>query len=111
LLLSVIRVIVSAVFIRGIHNEHILEQTRVFLTENRQNMVGVFKRYAKVGGAPATDNQETLYNLVKSYTALIVAVNFTEVSVSFSVFPICMLNLQQIEDIELRQKSGLKVFS
>jgi nuclear pore complex protein Nup205 len=94
LLSSVIRVIVSAVFIRGIHNEQILEQTRIFLTENRQNMVGIFKRYAKVGGTPTTDNQETLHDLVKSYTALIVAVGFTEVSVSFSVFPIYTLNLQ-----------------
>jgi nuclear pore complex protein Nup205 len=80
LLLSVIQVITSAVFVRGIHNAQILEQTRTFLTENRQSMVGIFKRYAKVGGTPASDSYEILRDLIKPYVALITAAGFVEVS-------------------------------
>ncbi|KAI9928197.1 hypothetical protein MW887_002230 [Aspergillus wentii] len=78
LLLSVLRVIVSAVFSRGLHNEQIAEQTRAFLGENRQSMVGIFKRYAKIGGSGVPDHQETLRDLTKSYMALIAATDFLE---------------------------------
>ncbi|OJJ51011.1 hypothetical protein ASPZODRAFT_156001 [Penicilliopsis zonata CBS 506.65] len=78
LLLSVIRVIVSAVFVRGIHNEQMLEQTRGFLAENRQSMVGVFKRFARVGAGATAEKSETLDELVKSYMALIAATDFLE---------------------------------
>lgn len=80
LLLSMLRVIVSAVFARGVHNEQMMEQTRAFLAENRQSMVGVFKRHARIGGAAAADCHETLNDLVKSYVALISATGFVEVS-------------------------------
>ncbi|KAJ5690142.1 hypothetical protein N7462_004534 [Penicillium macrosclerotiorum] len=78
LLLSVIRVIVSAVFSRGIHNEQIKAQTRAFIAENRPCMVGVFKRFAKIGGGPSPDHHEALCELVKSFMALITATNFLE---------------------------------
>lgn len=84
LLLSMLRVIVSAVFARGVHNEQMMEQTRAFLTENRQSMVGVFKRHARIGGAAAADCHETLHDLVKSYVALISAAGFVEVSRTLS---------------------------
>lgn len=80
LLLSVIRVIVSVVFVRGLHNEQILEQTRAFLAENRSCMVGVFKRIAKIGAGGATPEvNETLNDLAKSYMALVAATGFLEV--------------------------------
>ncbi|CAK97226.1 uncharacterized protein An14g06530 [Aspergillus niger] len=65
LLDSVLRVVVAAVFSRGLHNEQMLEQTRVFLAENRQSMVGIFKRFAKLGvrrsGSKRADGNEVLY--------------------------------------------------
>jgi nuclear pore complex protein Nup205 len=79
LLLSVIRVIVSAVFSRGVQNEQIIDQTRAFLSENRPSMVGVFKRHARIGGGAAADYHETLHGLVKSYVALASAAGFVEV--------------------------------
>ncbi|EEP80157.1 conserved hypothetical protein [Uncinocarpus reesii 1704] len=78
LLLSVLRVIVAAVFTRGLHNKQIVEQTRNFLSENRQSMVGIFKRSAKVGGSERTDIQDSLRELVKLYVALIAAVDFLD---------------------------------
>lgn len=79
LLLSVIRVIVSAVFSRGVHNEQIKAQTRAFIAENRPCMVGVFKRFAKIGGDAAADHQDALRELVKSFMALVTATDFLEV--------------------------------
>ncbi|KAL3460377.1 hypothetical protein BJX64DRAFT_278566 [Aspergillus heterothallicus] len=78
LLDSVLRVIVTAVFSRGLHNEQMIEQTRSFLTENRQSMVGIFKRFAKIGGAGAAEHHETLTSIAKSYTALVAATDFLE---------------------------------
>ncbi|KAJ6144854.1 hypothetical protein N7470_008749 [Penicillium chermesinum] len=78
LLLSVIRVIVSAVFSRGIHNEQIKAQTLSFIAENRTCMVGIFKRFAKIGGSAAADQQETLCELVKSFMALVTASGFVD---------------------------------
>ncbi|WEW61048.1 hypothetical protein PRK78_006537 [Emydomyces testavorans] len=79
LLLSVLRVIISTVFTRGLHNQRVVEQTRNFLSENRQSMIGIFKRYAKIGGLGGAGTQESLEELVKSYIALIAAVGFLEV--------------------------------
>ncbi|KAJ9266306.1 hypothetical protein DTO212C5_6393 [Paecilomyces variotii] len=94
LLLSVMRVIVSAVLVRGVHNEQIFEQTRSFLAENRQSMVGIFKRFAKIGGVTSAGSDDILEDLVKSYLVLITATDFVE-----------------FEDGEFRQSSGPKVFS
>lgn len=78
LLLSVLRVIVYAVFSRGIHNEQLKEQTRMFLAENRPCMVGIFKRSAKIGNT-STAHYETLLDLVKAFMALVTATDFLEV--------------------------------
>ncbi|KAL5002210.1 hypothetical protein BDV10DRAFT_191784 [Aspergillus recurvatus] len=78
LLDSVLRVIVTATFSRGLQNELMIEQTRAFLTENRQSMVGIFKRFAKIGGSGAPDHQDALTSIAKSYTALIAATDFLE---------------------------------
>jgi nuclear pore complex protein Nup205 len=81
LLLSVIRVIVSAVFSRGIHNEQIKGQTRTFMAENRPCMVGIFKRFARIGDTKA-DHQEALCELVKAFMVLVTATDFLDVSLS-----------------------------
>ncbi|KAL3473128.1 hypothetical protein BJX99DRAFT_249177 [Aspergillus californicus] len=78
LLDSVLRVIVTAAFSRGLHNEQMLEQTRIFLTENRQSMVGIFKRFAKVGGVGSANHHDALTSIAKSYTALVAATDFLE---------------------------------
>lgn len=56
-----------------------VEQVRAFLSENRQSMVGIFKRQAKIGVA-ATETSEHINDLVKLYSSLIAAVGFLEVS-------------------------------
>lgn len=71
----------SVVFVRGPHNEHTLEQTRAFLVENRSSMVGIFKRFANIGGREASAYiDDVLGDLTKSYMALITATDFLEVS-------------------------------
>lgn len=85
LLLSVLRVIVSAVFSRGLHNEQMKEQTRGFLTENRPSMVGIFKRFGKIGADIGAGHHETLSDLAKAYTALLAATDFLEVSVTLAI--------------------------
>ncbi|KAJ5121374.1 uncharacterized protein N7515_009335 [Penicillium bovifimosum] len=77
LLLSVLRVIVYAVFSRGIQNEQIKEHTRRFLAENRPCMVGIFKRSAKIGNT-SNAHHETLLDLVKAFMALVSATDFME---------------------------------
>ncbi|KAJ5325647.1 uncharacterized protein N7506_008749 [Penicillium brevicompactum] len=77
LLLSVIRLIVYAVFSRGIDNEQIKEQTRGFLAENRACMVGIFKRSAKIGNTSSA-HQATLHELVKAFMSLVAATDFME---------------------------------
>lgn len=43
-------------------------------------MVGIFKRFAKIGGDTAPDHQNALCELVKSFMALVTATDFLEVS-------------------------------
>ncbi|EZG11249.1 hypothetical protein H106_00024 [Trichophyton rubrum CBS 735.88] len=78
LLLSVLQVIVSTIFARGLHNQAICDQTRAFLSENRQSMVGIFKRCAKNGSSDDPSMKKCLDNLAKSYTALIASVDFLD---------------------------------
>jgi nuclear pore complex protein Nup205 len=77
LLLSVMRVIVSAVFSRGIQNQQIIQQTHTFLAENRACMVGIFKRSARIGNS-SNDHQDTLQDLETSFMSLVSATGFTE---------------------------------
>ncbi|KGY15104.1 hypothetical protein PABG_12054 [Paracoccidioides brasiliensis Pb03] len=93
LLLSVMRVIVSAVFARGLHNQQVRDQTRIFLSKNRQSIVGIFKRYTKICGLDDKNARETVEDLVKSYIVLIEAIGFLEVSPTlFRNYPASMHN-------------------
>jgi nuclear pore complex protein Nup205 len=78
LLLSTIRLIVYAVFSRGIDNEQIKAQIRGFLVENRPCVVGIFKRSANIGSTSSA-HQDSLRELVKAFMALISATDFLEV--------------------------------
>ena len=77
--MTVVRVLVTAVFIRGLHNKQMVDQARQFLAENRQSIVGIFKRYANIGGVDGANLRGDLEGLVKSLTALITATDFLEV--------------------------------
>ncbi|OKL58312.1 hypothetical protein UA08_06541 [Talaromyces atroroseus] len=94
LLAAMLRVIVLAVFSRGLHNEQIMDHTRNFLTENRPSMVGIFKRHAKIGGEVSSNHREVIQSLVKAYVALIGAAGFVE-----------------FEDQDLEQSTEQRVFS
>ncbi|KAJ5757676.1 uncharacterized protein N7511_006370 [Penicillium nucicola] len=77
LLLSLMRVIVSAVCSRGIQNHQIIQQAHRFLAENRACMVGIFKRSAKIG-ITSNEHQHTLRDLNKTFMALVSGTGFTE---------------------------------
>ncbi|CAG8429751.1 unnamed protein product [Penicillium salamii] len=77
LLLSILRLVVYAVFSRGIDNEQIQEQTRAFLAANRPCMVGIFKRSANIGNTSSA-HQATLHELVKAFITLVAATDFME---------------------------------
>lgn len=107
LLSATLRVIVLAVFSRGLHNEQIMDQTRNFLTENRSSMVGIFKRYAKIGGEASSSHREVIQTLVKAYVALISATGFVEVSAEKSV-SLVMSELLTCLTISLRTRNYSK---
>ncbi|KAF2204144.1 hypothetical protein GQ43DRAFT_201218 [Delitschia confertaspora ATCC 74209] len=76
LMLSVLRVINSAVISRGQKNEQTVYQAREFLKENRHSMVAVFKRSVNVGGTQ--DIGVDLSNLVDCFTLLVEVTGFLE---------------------------------
>ena len=90
-----------------------MEQTRAFLAENRQSMVGIFKRFAKIGGGGAADHHSALTNLTKSYMALVAATDFLEVRTykGMIYFFNKSANTQQFEDNEVRELTRPKLFS
>jgi nuclear pore complex protein Nup205 len=79
LLASVLRLLVSVFLSRGQQNQQSQHQMRSFLTENRANMVGVFKRYRGISGAVAPGARTILENVVKSYVALMSMADFVQV--------------------------------
>ncbi|OCL14310.1 hypothetical protein AOQ84DRAFT_42231 [Glonium stellatum] len=76
LMLSVLRVINSAILSRGPQNDQTVFQAREFLKENRNSMVSIFKRYIKVGGLQ--DIEADLGELVDCFTLLVSATGFLE---------------------------------
>lgn len=79
LLLSITRVIVSAVLSRGPHNEQTLNQARSFITENRTPIVGFFKRQAKIGSSLPTDAIADVDELVELFVLLFTKTGFLQV--------------------------------
>ncbi|KAF2398801.1 hypothetical protein EJ06DRAFT_91734 [Trichodelitschia bisporula] len=92
LMLSIIRVINAVVLSRGHSNDRTLKLAREFLTENRQSVVGVFKRHASIGGKSHVAYD--LGDLVDNFTLLISATGFLE-----------------FEDTSSAHRSPLSVFS
>lgn len=110
LLLSVLRLIVYAVFSRGIDNEQMKEHTRAFLTENRACMVGIFKRSARIGNTSSA-HQETLHELVKAFMALVAGTDFTEVRILRFLVTSGELTYLQFEEQEVRETIRPSLFS
>ena len=79
LLLSITRVIVSAVLSRGPHNEQTLNQARSFITENRTPIVGFFKRQANIGFSLPTDAIADVDELVELFVLLFTKTGFLQV--------------------------------
>jgi nuclear pore complex protein Nup205 len=84
LLLSVLRVITSILLSCGSQNIQTIEQAKAFLLENRQSMVGVFKRQGRIGIASNPDFgiDAIMDELVEIYVALISLTGFVEVGQS-----------------------------
>ncbi len=80
LLSSVLRLLVSLFLSRGPQNQQSQYQMRNFLSENRLNMVGAFKRYRGIGGEVAPGSRAVLEDVVKSYVALMSMADFMQVS-------------------------------
>jgi nuclear pore complex protein Nup205 len=74
LMLSVLRVISSAVISRGQKNEQTVYQAREFLKENRHSMVSIFKRSVNLGGVK--DIGVDLGELVDCFTLLVEITGF-----------------------------------
>lgn len=79
LMLSMTRIINAVVISRGQLNDQVKLHARKFLKENRQTIVAIFKRYAKVGGLQV-DSGTDLESLVDNFTLLISACGFIDVS-------------------------------
>lgn len=77
IMLSILRILNSIVLKN--QSDQTLNQARVFLRENRASVVGVFKRYAGVGGLDVVQNVD-LGDLVDNLTVLISATKYLEVS-------------------------------
>ncbi len=79
LLLAVIRVINSALLSRGAQNTQTIEQGRKFLQQNRQSVVAIFKRDAKVGTV-RDKTSDDLADLVDALILMITTTGFLDVS-------------------------------
>jgi nuclear pore complex protein Nup205 len=79
LMLSVLRIVNAIVL--NYRTDHTLASAREFLMENRQSVVGILKRFARVGGINA-DGGIDLSDLVDNLSLLISATDFLAVSLS-----------------------------
>ena len=109
LMLSVLRVINSAVLSRGPQNDQTVFQAREFLKENRNSMVSIFKRSVKVGGLQ--DIGADLGELVDCFTLLVSATGFLEVSVNGHFILGTWTDASQYEEKANSQKAAPNVFS
>ena len=106
-----LRVVVTAVFSRGIHNEQIKAQTLGFIAETRHCMVGVFKRFAKIGGSTATNHGNTLGELVTSFIALVTATGFLEVGLPLFALQRHFANPSKFEEQETQRTTQPTLFT
>jgi nuclear pore complex protein Nup205 len=79
LMLSVLRVVNTAVLARGRQNDQTVFQAREFVKESRQNMVSIFKRSVNVGATGGGAAQAVVMDLVDCWTVLIDVTGFLQV--------------------------------
>jgi nuclear pore complex protein Nup205 len=109
LLASILHLLVSVFLSRGQQNQQIQYQMRNFLTENRLNMVGAFKRYHGIGGAVAAEPRTSLEEVVKSYVALMSMADFMQVRFPRSQVPLS--KERQFEELDTHKSSIRHGFS
>jgi nuclear pore complex protein Nup205 len=83
LMLSVLRIVNAIVL--NYRTDQTLASSLEFLTENRQSVVGILKRFARVGGINA-DGGIDLSDLVDNLSLLISATDFLTVGISSTLF-------------------------
>lgn len=71
------RVIAAVLLSRGAQNQQSIEQTRLFLAENRALVVSVFKRQARIGSAGVGVDVD---ELVEIFVLLMTGTGFIDVS-------------------------------
>jgi nuclear pore complex protein Nup205 len=79
LLVSLMRVICAAVVSRGLQNQQVLDQGRIFLQENRPSIVAVLKKSAGIG-AEAGISGKQIGDLADSYILLMSITGYIDVS-------------------------------
>lgn len=79
LLSFTLRLLVSVFLSRGQQNQQSQYQIRLFLNENRSNIVGAFKGYRGVGREVTSQSRAVLEDVIRSYTALMSMVDFVQV--------------------------------
>ncbi len=84
-MLSVLRVINTAVLSRGDQSDSTITVARQFLQENRQCIVTIFKRNVKLKG-PRTASSSDMDDLVDNFTLLMFITGFLEVRLLPSLF-------------------------
>ena len=80
LLASVLRLLTSTFVSRGIQNEQIQYQMRLFLQEYRPNIAGLLKRFNGQNGTVQARSKQVLTKVVNGYVALMTMADFVEVS-------------------------------
>jgi nuclear pore complex protein Nup205 len=78
LLAPTLRVLLSLFTSRGAQNEQAIVLVRTFLSDYRQNMVGVFKKMRGVSGRVNKDTERVLGECVRCYTGLCVLSGWVE---------------------------------
>jgi nuclear pore complex protein Nup205 len=78
LLSPTLRLLLSVFTSRGTDNAQSQNMSRTFLTDNRNNMLGLLKRYAGVNGKVDEASRKVVADCVRSYVGLCVIAGFTE---------------------------------
>ncbi|KAI5807110.1 nucleoporin Nup186/Nup192/Nup205 [Geopyxis carbonaria] len=78
LLLDIMRVVATCIVSRGPQNRQALDAAKLFLLENRNTAVTIFKRHAGIGGK-GMENSENLKDLADVFVLLFALTGFVEV--------------------------------
>lgn len=80
LLLEIMRVVVSCILSRGPQNRQAIDSVKLFLLDNRNLALTIFKRHAGIGGAKGLEGAGDLKTLVDMFVLLYSLTEFIDVS-------------------------------